>query len=70
MHVKRCKKGTGLSKRNVNIIIREEGLFFFCRMTRSVVFQTSIINSHYMGPQNIVRIKPTQRQRWLLSRRK
>lgn len=68
MCVKRCKKGMRLSKPNLNIIIREKGLFFFCRMTRSVVFQTSIINSHYIGPQNIVRIKPTQRQRWLLSR--
>lgn len=70
MRVKRCKKKTGLSKPNLNIIIRERGLFSFCRMTRSVVFQTSIINSHYMGPQNIVRIKPAQRQRWLLSRQK
>lgn len=68
MCVKRCKKGMRLSKPNLNIIIREKGLFFFCRMTRSVVFQTSIINSHYICPQNIVRIKPTQRQRWLLSR--
>lgn len=71
MRVKRCKKGTGLSKvLNLNIIMSEKGLFFFCRMTRSVVFQTSIINSHYMGPQNIVRVKPAQRQRWLLSRHK
>lgn len=68
MCVKRCKKGMGLSEPNLNIIIREKGLFFFCRMTRSVVFQTSIIYSHYISPQNIACIKPTQRQRWLLSR--
>lgn len=39
-------------------------------MTRSVVFQTSIITSRCMGPQNIVRTKSTQRQRWLLPRLK
>lgn len=68
MCVKRCKKGMELSEPNLNIIKGKKVCFFFCGMTRSVVSQTSIINSHYVGPQNIARIKPAQRQRWLLSR--
>lgn len=59
MCVKRCKKEIGLNSKYNS----KNNFYFPLRITRSVVFQTGIINSLTVKPENIECVKQTHKKR-------